>query len=285
MGKKFRSWARYVFAVLLLVGGALVLLYPITSRLINERTQTSVAEQFVEDAGLIDAGVWAQTLAEAQAYNRALVNNQPILSDPFSDAQSAGPTVIDLSGIGDVLGTLEIPRINMKLPIYEGATDLVLSKGAGWLPGTSFPIGGASTHTVLSGHRGLPTAKLFSDIVKLEIGDEFFIRNTSDILAYKVVDIQIIEPEDVSYLAIVEGKDKATLLTCHPYMINSHRYLVMGERTAYTGQLEEFATRRRPFDVTNLSSTQRDFLLAILACTGVAGLIVFVFVRKRKKDE
>jgi sortase A len=282
--RKIRIYAKYVFATVLFAGGFAFFLYPTASRLINEHTQTNVAQQFVEDVEALDAGAKATTLAQAQAYNRSLVNNQLRLVDPFGDeVDGENPNVINFSGLGEVLATLEIPQISLKLPIYEGASEVVLRKGAGWLAGTSFPVGGESTHTVLSGHRGLPTMKLFSDIVKLEIGDEFFIRNTNEILAYRVAEIRIVEPEDVSYLAIIEGKDKATLLTCHPYMINSHRYLVTGERTEYTGQLEQAAAVR--FSLRSITRTEREFLTTALVSLGLGILVVLVILRSRRKKK
>ncbi len=135
--------------------------------------------------------------------------------------------------INELIGHVEIPKIDTDIPIYAGTVEDVLQKGAGHLEGTSLPVGGSSTHTVITAHSGLPTAKLFTDLSKLKVGDKFFIHNLSRVLAYEVDQIRTVEPSNFSDLLIVPHKDYATLLTCTPIMINTHRLLVRGHRVPY----------------------------------------------------
>lgn len=139
---------------------------------------------------------------------------------------------LNLTGTG-IMGSIEIPQIDVNLPIYHGTTDEVLSKGIGHVEGTSFPVGGENTRAVLSGHRGLPNSKLFTRLDELEEGDLFFLKVLDKTLAYQVSEIEVIEPENVEKLAIVKGKDLVTLVTCTPYGLNTHRLLVTGERVQY----------------------------------------------------
>jgi sortase A len=212
------------------------------------------------------------------------------LNDPFKDPRFGENPTYSYLKIGDIMGYLEVPKVGIALPIYEGTSDAVLKRGSGWLEGSSLPVGGESTHTVLTGHNGLPTSRLFTDITKLEVGDEFFIRNFAEILAYRVVEIQVVEPHEVAGMGIVKGKDLATLLTCYPYMINSHRLLVTGERIPYTGQLEQAAQDAQGFNfLANLTPVQRNFVLTIVGTLAV--LIIFIILgilayrRQRKRGK
>ena len=142
-------------------------------------------------------------------------------------------TSLDLVDVGESIGFIEIPKIDVYLPIYSGTGEDVLQKGVGHLAESSYPIGGTSTHSVLTGHRGLPSAVLFTDLDKLEEGDVFYLHVLDEVLAYKVDQIKVVLPEETQDIGIVEGKDYCTLVTCTPYAINTHRLLVRGERTEY----------------------------------------------------
>lgn len=130
----------------------------------------------------------------------------------------------------EVLGYITISKIGVSLPIYQGTDESVLQKGVGLMVGTSFPVGGKSTHSVLAGHRGLPSAKLFTDLDKIEVGDQFTLEVQGETLTYEVDQIVVVEPDETEYLAVIEGEDYCTLLTCTPYGINTHRLLVRGKR-------------------------------------------------------
>ncbi|MDR2715513.1 MAG: class C sortase [Coriobacteriaceae bacterium] len=276
--------AKYVLAALLFSVGASIFLYPAVSALINERAQTVVVRTYNEAVQETPRAVKEISLEQARAYNLSLVGRQPQLLDPFDDAHFRDSSVVTYLKIGDVMGYVEVPKIGITVPIYEGTSDAVLSKGVGWIPETSLPVGGESTHTVLSGHNGLPTARLFTDINKLEPGDEFFIRNFAEILAYRVYDIQVVEPHEVEIAGIVTGKDLATLLTCYPYMVNSHRLLVTGERVAYTGQLDKAPRGLNPLE--DLTPVERNFVVTLTVVLGLLALLVVLAIllhRRRRR--
>ena len=273
---------KYVFGVLVFCIGLSIFLYPAIAGLINERTQTRIVQQFEQAVEEMSSAEKAKSVEEAKSYNEALVQNQGVLEDPFEASLGLEVRVVSMLNVGDVMGYVEIPKIGSKLPIYEGTTEVVLQTGIGWLKGTSLPVGGASTNTILTGHRGLPNNKLFTDIDKLEIGDEFYIRNVAGILAYRVVEVRIIEPNDVSGLAIIEGKDMATLLTCHPLSINSHRLLVIGERIPYIGQLDVSAQPSGNI-IENLTPAEKDFTVALLISLAASNLLILWLWRSRRK--
>lgn len=275
-----RAIIKYLFVIVLFSLGVTVFLYPAASGYINDQSQTRVVENYEEAILALSEEEKAALLEAAQAYNEALSQTRVIISDPFGTISQRGQqqdVTASFLTVGEVMATIQIPKIGIKLPIYEGTTEEVLQKGIGWLQGTSLPVGGSSTHSVLTGHRGLPTSKLFTDLDKLEVSDEFFVRNSSEILAYQVRDIQIIEPEDVGVLGIVEGEDRTTLLTCHPYIINSQRLLVLGERIPYTGQLDDLLDEANP--LTLLSVAEKDLIHAGVI-VAFLGLLLVLFVWK-----
>ncbi|TKH09685.1 class C sortase, partial [Bacillus wiedmannii] len=152
---------------------------------------------------------------------------------PFSEEKSNHQAYTDALNLGDVMGYIEISKINIKLPIYQGTSEEVLSRGVGHLDYSSLPVGGENTHTILTGHRGLPSAKLFTDLDKLSEGDRFYIHSLDKVLAYKVDQIKVVLPHETDDLQIVENKDYTTLITCTPYGVNTNRLLVRGERVEF----------------------------------------------------
>lgn len=279
MSKKI-SLIKHCIIALIFIGGAAVFLYPAISNLVNEKSQTAIIARYEENLGGMSEESKTTSVKEAQAYNESLLQSQKTLVDPFGANKEDEVNAYTFLNIGEIMGYIEVPTIGIKLPIYEGVSEDVLQKGIGWLQGTSLPVGGISTHTVLSGHRGLPTAKLFTDLDRLEVGNEFYIRNMKEIMAYKIINVQVIDPNDISALEVVKGKDLATLLTCHPYMINNQRLLVTGERTAYTGQLN---TPSNDNPLENLTSAEKDFALAAVITGALLILLVLLAVRSRKK--
>ena len=277
---------KYVLAIAFFVVGAAILLYPPISGVINEQSYTKVLSNYEESVASQTDSEQGQKLESAKEYNERLVKSQESLVDPFgaNQTESVGSEEISFLKLSDVLGYVQVPKISVKLPIYEGTNDDVLQKGIGWLSGTSLPFGGQSTNCVLTGHRGLPTAKLFTELDRLERGDEFYIRNASEILAYSVIDVRVIDPSQTDELAIVEGEDRATLLTCHPYMINSHRLLVIGERIPYTGQLEQTNDRGV---IDAMSPAEQELgrkLLIVTAACGLAVLVIWKPWRSKRKN-
>lgn len=284
MKGRFLSF-KQILAALLLMAGLAVVFYPAVSALINERSQTSTILDYEEALLALNDEDKAHSFMQAQAYNQALAGSQESLQDPFGEAEPSSEVgaEIDFLKIGEVMGHIQIPKIGIKVPIYEGTSEPVLQKGIGWMQGTSLPVGGESTHSVLTGHSGLPTAKLFTDLKRLEVGNEFFVRNSTEILAYKVFSIKIIDPHEVEYLSIVPGEDRMTLLTCHPYMINNQRLLIMGERIPYTGQLDELEASKGLFN--SMTAAEKDLALIAFAALAFFGLIALSFLlsRRRKK--
>ncbi len=227
--KKLRK--RTLSTILLIVGflvGLSLLLYPTVSDYWNSMHQSRAITSYAEHVADIDDSLYESLWADAQAYNASLLEK----ADRFtlSDEDLAEyEQMLTVPGT-NVIGYIEIDKINCYLPIYHGTDDAVLQVGVGHLEGTSLPVGGASTHCVLSGHRGLPSAKLFTDLDQLEVGDTFVLYVLDETLTYEVDQIRIVEPTDLSDLAIEEGKDYCTLMTCTPYGINTHRLLVRGHR-------------------------------------------------------
>ena len=217
-----------LFLVLILLAGLSLLLYPSASDYWNSIHQTRAIATYAEDVANLNQNQYDEIWAAAESYNASLKdrNNAFLLSD----AQKAEyEQLLDVSGLG-VMGYIEIPSIDCSLPIYHGTEESVLQIAVGHLEWSSLPVGGESTHCVLSGHRGLPSAKLFTRLDKLQTGDIFMLRVLEEVLTYEVDQILIVEPQDTDALRIEEGKDYCTLVTCTPYGINTHRLLVRGHR-------------------------------------------------------
>lgn len=216
-----------ILLILALFAGLSLLLYPTVSDWNSLHASQAVAD-YAENVRNLEAEKYEQVLQDAKSYNQMLPYKQTTfaLSEEEKEAYDA---LLDISGTG-VMGYIEIPTVNISLPVYHGTEDAVLQIAVGHLEWSSLPVGGESTHCVLSGHRGLPSAKLFTNLDKLVAGDKFIMRVLDEVLTYEVDQILIVEPTDVSTLMIEAGKDLCTLVTCTPYGINSHRLLVRGHR-------------------------------------------------------
>ena len=216
--------------IILMVGfliGISLLLYPAFSDFWNSKTQSRAITNYESVLDHMDEKDYNGIFEEAHAYNKALFETDFPLTD-FREV----PGYYDTLRVTDnnMIGYLKIDRIGVELPIYHGTSDEVLSNGVGHLEGSSLPVGGENTHSVMSAHRGLPSAKLFTDLDRMELGDTFQIVILDQILTYQVDFIKVIEPTDISDLQIIEGGDYCTLFTCTPYGINTHRLLVRGVR-------------------------------------------------------
>lgn len=217
-----------ILLILALFAGLSLLLYPTVSDYWNSLHASQAVADYAENVRNLEAEKYEQVLQDAKSYNQMLPYEQTTfaLSEEEKEAYDA---LLDISGTG-VMGYIEIPTVNISLPVYHGTEDAVLQIAVGHLEWSSLPVGGESTHCVLSGHRGLPSAKLFTNLDKLVAGDKFIMRVLDEVLTYEVDQILIVEPTDVSTLIIEAGKDLCTLVTCTPYGINSHRMLVRGHR-------------------------------------------------------
>ena len=232
---------RKFFSILIIICGILLASYPWISNYVNERAADGEINVYEESVQNMDEEKLKEYLLDAQEYNAALLDTRIALIDPFDaefnklykDTPYSNLLNYDSQGI---MGFLEIPAIKVKLPIYHGTSPAVLQKGVGHLEGSSLPVGGESTHSILTGHTGLNKAKLFTDLTSVQKGDMFFVSVLGRKMAYVVDDINVVLPDDTSRLQVVEGKDYVTLITCTPYGVNDHRLLVRGVRTEYTAE-------------------------------------------------
>ena len=214
--------------ILILLAGVSLLLYPTVSDYWNSFHQSRAIASYAEQVANIDDAQYEELWDAAQDYNQSLLHrpNDLLLSD---EQQEIYKSLLDIGGNG-IMGYIEIPTIDVMLPIYHGTKESVLQIAVGHLDWTSLPVGGAGSHCVLSGHRGLPSARLFTDLDKLKVGDVFMLHVLNEILTYEIDQILIVEPQDTDPLLIEPGKDLCTMITCTPYGINSHRMLVRGHR-------------------------------------------------------
>ena len=220
-----------IIIIALALIGVMLLVYPYVSYRLSERDQTYVIQQYDDSLAKMTARQMEEEWERARAYNESLITS--VLYDPFASGQEDMDaeylSLLDIAGTG-VMCHIEIPKIKVDLPVFHGVSLSTLEKGAGHLEGSSLPMGGTGTHAVMTAHTGLNSAKLFTDLTELEIGDGFYIHTLDRILAYRVDNILVVEPEDVGALSMVDGKDYVTLVTCTPYGVNSHRLLVRGVR-------------------------------------------------------
>lgn len=274
MKKKNNNWTT-VFLVLLLLAGVSLLLYPSLSDYWNSMHQTRAIASYAETVSQLDTAQYDEMWKAAQDYNRSLAQRETAFA--LTDEQKAAyESLLDVSGLG-VMGYIEIPEIDCSLPIYHGTEESVLQVAVGHLEWSNLPVGGEGTHCVLSGHRGLPSAKLFTNLDKLAVGDTFLLRVLDEVLTYEVDQILIVEPEQVDALGIVPGEDYCTLVTCTPYGINTHRLLVRGHRVENTPE----AARMH----VTADATQLDPLLVapVLAIPVLLLLLMILLVPKRRR--
>ena len=276
-----------IVIILIFLAGLSLLLYPFIANQWNNHRQKQLIgnyESVISDkeaAGNID---YAAEMKKAEAYNDALLPS--ILPDSFAvaeaqtEADSSYENSLNIAGDG-MMGIVEIPKIAIKLPIYHGTGDEVLQKAAGHLEGSSLPIGGESTHAVISAHRGLPSASLFTDLDQLEIGDHFLIHVLDETLCYEVDQILVVDPEDTSALAVEDGEDLVTLLTCTPYGVNTQRLMVRGHRVPYEEQA--VADEQTPLSGLSLHTNYLLWVVVGIVITGVFILILFIREKKLQK--
>lgn len=259
-----------ILLVLMLLVGLSLLLYPTVSDYWNSFHQSRAIASYVEKVADLTEEEYAAMIQAARDYNQRLLskNNRWKLSPEEIEEYES---ILDVTGTG-IMGYIEVPEIGITLPIYHGTDEGVLQIAIGHLTGSSFPIGGESTHSVVSGHRGLPSAKLFTDLDKIVEGDRFVIRVLNEVCTYEVDQIRIVEPNDLSPLVIESGSDYCTLVTCTPYGINTHRLLVRGHRVANAEEADEIivtadAMQIEPILVAPLVAVPILFVLFIIMIT------------------
>lgn len=265
-----------IFIALMILVGLSVMFYPVVSDMWNTYRNSLLISSHKKDVNDLSKKQTEQIWNEAVNYNKNHKENfikEDVFTNLKKHTKSKYDSYLNISKNG-VMGTIVIPKINVEIPIYHGTGEKELQTGVGHMEGTSLPVGGTSSHCVLSAHRGLPSAKLFTDLDKMKKGDLFFLHILDKTLAYKVEDIFTVRPNETDKLSLVEGKDYVTLLTCTPYGVNTHRLLVRGVRTAYKQNQEQNV------------SILKDYRVWILIGTIVALIIVNVFmVIKNKKKK
>ena len=264
------------FLVLILLVGLSLLLYPSVSDYWNSLHQSRAIATYAEEVANLDTDKYAELWNAASEFNASIAKRDNIFLLTESERERY-EELLNLSGNG-IMGYIEIPSIDCTLPIYHGTDEGVLQIAVGHLEWTSLPVGGESTHCVLSGHRGLPSAKLFTNLDKLVVGDVFMLRVLDEVLTYEVDQILIVEPQETAELQIVEGQDYCTLVTCTPYGINSHRLLVRGHRI---DNLEEVKTIRVTADAVQLEPMLVAPMVAIPILLVL--LVLLLLPRRRKK--
>ena len=258
-----------VFSIIGFIACTVLLLYPVISDRWNRYRDMQLITEYHQKAVQIDTKEYDELMKKASDYNKYLVTqNRNIVTDAEYDPDAYYETLLNLTGNG-IMGYVEIPKIGLTEPIYHYSTEVSLGIGIGHIHGSSLPTGGETTHTVLTGHRGLPNQKFFSDLDKIKKGDKFYMHILNKILAYQVYDIKVIEPTDVDVLMIENGRDLATLVTCEPYGVNTHRLLVMGERVEFD---------EKKVDEKGLVTTEEHKLVIDPAVWVFAGFMLFIFI-------
>lgn len=220
-------------------------IYPVFSSRYNEAHQSQIHTEYQDAVNALPDTAIPEARAAAQSYNEELwssiVQYGSYSKDSVTSAMEEYAGLLDLTGTG-TMGYVHIPKLAVSLPIYHGTEEETLDRGVGHLIGSSLPIGGSSTHAILTGHSGLASQKMFSDLDKLEVGDTFYLEVLNEFLAYEVDQINTVLPHDTAYLGLEEGRDLCTLVTCTPFGVNTHRLLIRGHRIAYTPEDEESPT-------------------------------------------
>ena len=265
-----------ILVVILLIGVSLML-YPTFSDYINSLHQSQAISAYADSVAEMDTAQYEAVWKAAQEYNAAMNRT----TQNFKLSESAAEKYkqqLNIDGTG-VMGYVEIPKIKVSLPIYHGTDDVVLQQAIGHLEWTSLPVGGGGSHCVLSGHRGLPSAKLFTNLDKLAVGDTFMLRVLNEVLTYEVDQILIVEPKDIDALRIVDGQDYCTLVTCTPYGINTHRLLVRGHR------IDNAEDANTAFITADATQVEPILVAPMLAIPVLLILVVILLIPKKKKGE
>ena len=273
---------------IIFLAGLSLLLYPFVANQWNNYRQKQLIsgyEQVVSEKEAAEGIDYDAERKKAEDYNEALL--PCVLPDSFALAESSGvdPVYMNTLNIAgdEMMGSVEIPKINIKIPIYHTTEEDVLNKGAGHLEGSSLPVGGANTHAVISAHRGLPSASLFTDLDQMKVGDHFLLHVLDETLCYEVDKISVVKPEDTSALAGEDGQDLVTLLTCTPYGVNTHRLLIRGIRTEYVEPEEE--AEETPIQQIAKVDPVKIMIIGLVAMVIMIIIVYIVIRRKNRKTE
>lgn len=270
-----------IVIILIFVAGLSLLVYPFVANKWNSYRQDCLISNYEKIVSQKSDSIdYDAEMKKAKAYNDALAPH--ILPDSFIKAENqksedkSYTSALNLAGDG-IMGIVEIPKIDVKLPIYHTTSEDVLSKAAGHLEGSSLPVGGKDTHAVISAHRGLPSATLFTDLDQVKKGDHFLVHVLNKTLCYEVDSIVETEPDDTSALAVQEGKDLVSLLTCTPYGVNTQRLIVTGHRVSYNKSVVNKENKN------GFTSLHTNYLLWVIVGLAVTGGFIFILYKKDKK--
>ena len=265
-----------ILLILVFFVGLSVMLYPTVSDYVNQRNQSRAVANYAQSVDKMSDADYSSYFTDADNFNAKIASDPDSLYHP--DRFTEYEHTLDITGTG-IMGYITIQKIGVELPIYHGTSDAVLQIAAGHLEGSSLPVGGESTHAVISAHRGLPSAKLFTHLDQLEVGDTFTITVLDRVLTYEVDQISIVLPTEVDDLQVVDGKDYVTLMTCTPYGINTHRLLVRGRRVATAENLKHI---RVSADATRIEPI---IVAPIIALPMLLILLIWLLASSRKKHK
>ena len=266
-------------AIIGLVLALAIALYPMVSTIYNEQHQSQIHTQFLQQVEDTDESKLQEVLQNARAYNVALagvVSDTAFSKDVLSDASANYEEQLNVTGRG-IMGYVTVPKINVTLPIYHGTDAGTLERGIGHLLGTSLPVGGDSTHSVLTAHSGMASQRMFSDLPQLKEGDVFYLKVLNETLAYQVDQIKTVLPHDTTYLGIEAEQDLCTLVTCTPFGVNTHRLLVRGHRIPYE-EAEEIIQQQEQMEVKTGSTWQNEYIKGIAIGLGIVLLFLIIFL-------
>lgn len=270
--------------ILVILLGAGAAAYPLIASINNEHTQSLVQTEYEEKLQQLDTSEIDAALAAAREYNKTISTVQIEDVDKIKADLPPYEDLLNLANNG-IMGYIEIPTINIDLPIYHGTTGAAMEKGAGHMEGTSLPVGGIGTHAVISAHSGMASAKLFTDLDKLKLGDMFFITVCNQKLAYEVDNIAVVEPTDIDLIRIDTQQDYVTLLTCTPYGVNTHRLLVRGHRVDMAEEaISEVEEKVKPAASTWMERYEQGILIGIAIFLGLLLIALLVYFTKRRKQ-
>lgn len=270
--------------ILVILLGAGAAAYPLIASINNEHTQSLVQTEYEEKLQQLDTSEIDAALAAAREYNKTISTVQIEDIDKLKAELPPYEDLLNLANNG-IMGYIMIPAINIDLPIYHGTTGAAMEKGAGHIEGTSLPVGGVGTHAVISAHSGMASAKLFTDLDKLKLGDMFFITVCNQKLAYEVDNIAVVEPTDIDLIRIDTQQDYVTLLTCTPYGVNTHRLLVRGHRVDMAEEaISEVEEKVKPAASTWMERYAQGILIGIAIFLGLLLIALLVYFTKRRKQ-
>ncbi|MBQ5995278.1 MAG: class C sortase [Clostridia bacterium] len=273
-----------VILIIVFVAGLGLMMYPTVSDLVNKAHQSAAIDSYEDKISQLSTEDYSSILDNARSYNSKLTTNEfPQNSEDLIGNEEYNAAV-NPSGNG-MMGYIKIDSIDLRMPIYHSTRESVLQSGIGHIPTTSLPVGGEGTHAVLTGHRGLPSAKLFTDLDKLKTGDIFYIYVLDDILAYQIDQIKTVLPVETQDLQIIEGEDHVTLVTCTPYGVNTHRLLIRGTRIPYSVAVEESSKA----GTDTHKSISLELLVLIIGAPVLTALFIFVLIKtkntKKRRDD